>query len=521
MASPHTAVHGGSTTAQLYAQALQHAPDNPAIVSGDKTLTYAELAHRSWQTVRVLQQQGLQRRDTVALLIGNRMEAIIALIAVHWLGLRYLALHPLASQEDHCFVLEDAEVKALIADTRQHAERAEALRSSVPLVVTLDDTRSGPGLINLAEKQDGTPLELPDDPSEISKLAYTGGTTGRSKGIRHTHRTAVTLVMQALAAYEWPDTPKYLVTTPISHAAGSLLIPVFLKGGTVYLMEKYSSAAFFEHVQKHRINLSFLVPTQIYGLLDDPAPDQSDSTSLELVLYGAAPITPVRLAQALGKFGPVFGQIYGQAEAPMTICYLSPKEHDLMQPHRLQSCGRPIPGNQVQLLDANLSPVPVGEIGELCVRGPLVMDGYLNRPEEDAKVFEGGWLHTGDMARADAEGYLYLVDRSKDMIITGGFNVFPSEVENCLAQHPQVAISAVIGIPHEKWGEEVTAIVVLKPDAECDEHEIITYVTEHKGVVHAPKKVIFTDQLPLTAVGKIDKKTLRARYWSVQNRQIN
>ncbi|RYF49943.1 MAG: acyl-CoA synthetase, partial [Comamonadaceae bacterium] len=172
------------------------------------------------------------------------------------------------------------------------------------------------------------------------------------------------------------------------------------------------------------------------------------------------------------------------------------------------------------LLDSQHNEVAVGEVGELCVRGPLVMDGYLNRPDENEKVFAGQWLHTGDMARRDAQGYLYLVDRAKDMIISGGFNVYPSEVENCLAQHPAVATSAVIGVPHDKWGEAVTAIVVLREDAHATEAEIIEYVVAHKGVVNAPKAVIFEAELPLTALGKVDKKTIRARYWNTQDRSI-
>jgi fatty-acyl-CoA synthase len=180
-----------------------------------------------------------------------------------------------------------------------------------------------------------------------------------------------------------------------------------------------------------------------------------------------------------------------------------------------------VTGNQVKLLDQDLREVPLGEIGELCVRSPLIMNGYLNRPEEDEKVFAGDWLHTGDMARMDGDGYLYIVDRVKDMIITGGFNVYPSEVENCLALHPGIAMSAVIGVPDEKWGEAVTAIVVLKPGANADETEIIQYVTQKKGVVNAPKTVVFENQLPLTALGKIDRKTLRRKYWADQGRQVS
>jgi fatty-acyl-CoA synthase len=286
-------------------------------------------------------------------------------------------------------------------------------------------------------------------------------------------------------------------------------------------MEKFQPQDFLRRVEQHRITLTFMVPTQIYGLLDCPVLNASDCSSLDLILYGAAPIAPSRLREALDRIGPVFGQLYGQAEAPMAISYLSKADHDLQRPHLLRSCGQVIAGNQVRLLDHALKEVPLGEPGELCVRGPLIMDGYLNRPEENEKVFAGNWLHTGDMARMDEAGYLYIVDRVKDMIISGGFNVYPGEVENCLAQHPAIGISSVIGIPDEKWGEKVIAIVVLKANQSVSELELIAYVTENKGVVNTPKAIVFVTELPVTALGKIDKKALRARYWSGLDRQVS
>ena len=363
---------------------------------------------------------------------------------------------------------------------------------------------------------------VPDSaPEDITKIAYTGGTTGRSKGILHPHRSTVTAILYQLASFEWPDDMRFLAATPISHASGTMIVPTFLRGGTVYLLDKYDATGFLRTVEKYRINCTFLVPTQIYGLLDLPNLQEHDFSSLALILYGAAPIAPARLLEGLSKMGRIFGQLYGQAEAPMAVSYLSKKDHDPARPHLLQSCGTVIAGNQVKLLDSQLNDVPTGEVGELCVRGPLVMDGYLNRPEENEKVFAGDWLHTGDMARFDAQGYVYIVDRAKDMIISGGFNVYPSEVENCLAQHPDIAMSAVIGIPHEKWGEAVMAIVVAKPGRTPSEQEVIDYVTHHKGVVNAPKSVHFETELPLTALGKINKKEIRARFWSGQARNVS
>ena len=515
MASASNPLFGGATIAQLYLSAFKAFHEKNAIVTDSGTYTYEALAKRSNQIARLFQARGLKRQDAIAFLVGNRSEAIAAIIAAQLIGLKNVSLHPMASEEDHLFVLNDAGVVALVVDTQKFTERTQAIvaHGVVECVLSLDDSSSGPGLMRMASTMDDCDLvQESQDPSEITKLSYTGGTTGRSKGILHSHRTVVTMITYLLATYEWPDQIRYLATTPISHAAGALILPTFLRGGTLYLMEKYDAEEFLARVARHQINCTFLVPTQIYGLLDLPTLSEHDFSSLELILYGAAPIAPARLEQALGKIGQIFGQLYGQAEAPMALTYLSRADHDLNRPYLLRSCGRVIPGNQVKMLSANCEEVPTGEVGELCVRGPLIMDGYLNRPDENEKVFAGNWLHTGDMARVDAHGYVYIVDRVKDMIISGGFNVYPSEIENCLAQHPDVAMSAVIGLPHVKWGEAVTAIVVLKTDRSLTEKEVIDYVVAHKGVVNAPKKVFFEPELPLTALGKVNKKQIRNKY---------
>jgi len=514
-----SAVYAGATVASLYRWAFKSSPHATAIVSEDGTaLSYAELESLCHRFARLLRAQGLQRQDAVALLTGNRAQAIAAAIAAQFIGAQVVSLHPLASEEDHLFVLRDAQVKAVVADANQYAQRAQALAAQGFTVLPLDDGALGTGLCTAAQAVDPADFPIEAQAQEITKLGYSGGTTGKPKGILHTHRTTVTMLLQMLATYEWPQAIRYLVATPISHAAGSFLLPTLLRGGTVYLLQKYTAESFLRCVEQHRITFSFLVPTQIYGLLDSPALAEHDVSSLSLVLYGAAPMAPARLQQALENIGPVFGQIYGQAEAPMCITYLSKQDH--ARPELLASCGKLMFANEVKLLNANMQEVPTGEIGELCVRSPLVMQGYLNRPEENAKVFAGDWLHTGDMARMDEAGYLYIVDRAKDMIISGGFNVYPSEVENCLAQHPDVAVSAVIGVPDDKWGEAVTAIVVRKPGATVSQAEIIAFVTQKKGVVNAPKTVVFEDEIPLTALGKIDRKAIRSRYWANRDRQV-
>ncbi|GAB2479872.1 fatty-acid--CoA ligase FadD8 [Comamonas humi] len=517
-----TALYAGSTVADAYRSAFQSFPGRVALVMPDgSSWTYAELERRVHRMARYLASLGLRHQEGLAVLTGNQPEALAVIIACAFLGLRQTALHPMGALDDQAFVLEDASIAALVVGAR-FAERGAQLkaRGLVRHVLSIGPSDLGEDVIAASAAFDGGPLPIAAQPDDIAKISYTGGTTGRSKGVVHRQRTTLTMTLQQLSGWEWPAETRCLIATPISHAGGSMVLPTLLRGGTLVLLDPYRPETFLQAVQQHRITATFLVPTQIYGLLDFAELDRWDRSSLECIFYGASPVAPARLAEAVRRFGPIFGQIYGQAESPMTISYLRKAEHDLEQPGRLQSCGRPLLGNQVRLLDAQHREVAVGEVGELCVRSPLTMAGYLNRPEETAKVFAGDWLHTGDLARCDADGYLYLVDRAKDMIITGGFNVYSSEVEGCLALHPAVAQSAVIGVPDAKWGEAVAAVVVLKPGAAAGAQELIDFVQARKGAVNTPKQLWLADELPVTSLGKIDKKTLRARFWDGQARQV-
>jgi fatty-acyl-CoA synthase len=263
-----------------------------------------------------------------------------------------------------------------------------------------------------------------------------------------------------------------------------------------------------------------LVPTMLYILMDHPKIDEYDLSSLETVYYGASAISPTRLKEAIEKFGPIFFQFFGQSECGMTISVLRKGEHDINNMDRLATCGRAVPWLNVKLLDDDLNEVPDGEPGEICVRGPLVMKGYWKKPEQTAEALAGGWLHTGDIAKKDAEGFLTIVDRKKDMIVSGGFNVFPREIEDVIGTHPAVGQVAVIGVPDDKWGEAVKAVVVLRPEQSVSEAELYELVKSRKGATHAPKSVDFVEAIPLSALGKPDKKALRAQYWG-SGRMVN
>jgi fatty-acyl-CoA synthase len=272
-------------------------------------------------------------------------------------------------------------------------------------------------------------------------------------------------------------------------------------------------------IARERISVTLLVPTMVYLLLDRPGLAKTDLSSLDLLMYGASPMSPSRLTEGLERFGPVFNQVYGQTEGyPISI--LRKRDHDPNVPELFASCGYPCSSVKVALLDDESQPVGPGAVGEICARAPQFMDRYWRRPQETAATLSGGWLHTGDMARTDERGYLYIVDRKKDLIISGGFNVYPREIEDVLVSDPSVAMAAVIGVPHDKWGEAVKAVVVPRANARPDAQALIKLVRDRKGAVHAPKTVDLVDEIPLTALGKPDKKALRARYWQDRDRQV-
>jgi fatty-acyl-CoA synthase len=319
---------------------------------------------------------------------------------------------------------------------------------------------------------------------------------------------------------EWPEDFRFLAVTPISHAANLMIPLTMLKGGTFIMIKGFSPAAFVEAARINRATATFMVPTMIYALLDHPGISSTQLTTMQTILYSAAAISPTRLAEAIEVLGPVFVQSYGQTEAPITISVLRKQDHAAGQAKLLHSCGMPTSMNRVRLLDDDCIEVPPGEIGEICVRGPLVMEAYWKLPDLTRETMAEGWLHTGDLARQDERGYLYIVDRKKDMIVSGGFNVFPREIEDLLSEITAISMAAVIGIPDERWGEAVCAVVVCKPDQSVSDEEIVNFVKERKGSVYAPKRIDFVDSIPLTPLGKPDKKALRGQYWEGHERRV-
>ena len=514
--------------------ALKRNKDKPVLFLGDTTLTGGQLAERISQYIQAFEALGAGTGATVGLLSLNRPEVLMIIGAGQTQGSRRTALHPLGSLDDHAYVLNDAEITSLIIDPNpMFVERALGLLEKVPgltQVLTIGpvpEALAGVAVDLNAEaaKYSPKPLVAADlPPDHIGGMAYTGGTTGKPKGVIGTVQSITTMTTIQLAEWEWPEHPKFLMCTPLSHAGAAFFVPTIVKGGEMVVLSKFDPAEVLRVIEEQKITATMLVPSMIYALMDHPDSHARDLSSLETVYYGASAMNPVRLAEAIRRFGPIFAQYYGQSEAPMVITYLAKGDHD---EKRLTSCGRPTLFARTALLGDDGKPVPQGEVGEICVSGPLLSGGYWNLPDETSRTFHDGWMHTGDLAREDEDGFWYIVDRTKDMIVTGGFNVFPREVEDVVAEHPSVAQVCVIGTPDEKWGEAVTAVVVLRPDAPSDEEsvskmtaEIQAAVKERKGSVQSPKQVIVVESVPVTALGKPDKKSVRAQFWEGANRAV-
>ncbi|MEV7098713.1 fatty-acid--CoA ligase FadD8 [Amycolatopsis sp. NPDC051045] len=507
----------------LVVSALKRHRDKPVMVLGDTTMTGGRTAEQVSQYAQAFEALGAGTGAPVALLSLNRPEVLLIIAAGQLQGSRRTALHPLGSLDDHAYILGDAGITTLIIDpVPAFVDRALGLLEKVPgltQVLTIGPVPEplahvGKDLTAAAATFEPGPLEpavLP--PDQVVSITYTGGTTGKPKGVMGTAQAMTTMTQIQLAEWEWPEAPKFLICTPLSHAGAAFFAPTLLKGGSLIVVPKFDPAEVLRIVEEQRITATMLVPTMLYALMDHPDSRTRDLSSLQTVYYGAASINPVRLREAIDRFGPIFAQYYGQSEAPMAISYLAKGDHD---DARLASCGRPSAFLRTALLGPDGAPVAPGEPGEICVAGPLLAGGYWNLPEVTAETFRDGWLHTGDVAREDEDGFWFIVDRVKDMIVTGGFNVFPREVEDVVAEHPAVAQVGVIGTPDDKWGEAVTAVVVLREDADHDLErltaEIQAAVRERKGPVHVPKQVIVAASLPMTGLGKPDKKALRAQY---------
>jgi fatty-acyl-CoA synthase len=521
-----------TTVGQLYDFCTSSYGESVALRQGNREVTYAELGSAARRLSGVLHDQGVRKGDRVAFLMANCAEYVFAEYALARIGGVRIPLAAALGSDDHTYMMNHSGATTLV----YHEAVADRVLAMIPSLETVtrficvSDSPDGvaEGHLHLQTLLEATDeadaFEADVEPSDLVGIYYTGGTTGRPKGVMLSHTAWVNSVLLEMLELGIERNEQFAYMTPLTHAAGVLLLPVLMRNGTAHIMDGFNPEGFFGDVQQHGITASMFVPTMIYALLDHPRRDEYDLSSLRNMLYGAAPMASERLDQAMEVFGPVFSQFYGQTEAPMMITALAKEEHVVADPDRRReiftSCGRATMTTAVKLLDADGNEVPEGEVGEIVARCINVMDGYYRNPEATADTLRDGWLHTGDMARRDAEGFYFIVDRAKDMIISGGYNVYPREVEDALFAHPSVSQAAVIGVPDDKWGEAVQGFVVLHKGQDTDPGELIAFVKELKGSVMAPKSIDIVDEIPVTNLGKVDKKRMRAPYWEDHDRQV-
>jgi len=519
------------TMSEFYDYMCLHYSHKTALVFGQKRYTFSDLREKGERLANSLLAAGFGKGDRIAILMPNCPEVMFLDYACTKLGLVCTPLAAYLQVQDVLYILRDTGAETIfyhVLFRDMVAKVQQDLGQIQRLVCSSDDPSEVPAgslhLQRLMAEGAFKPVASSVRPEDLYVIIYSGGTTGKPKGIVHNHRTWAATVVITHMEMGTGRNEVFLAATPLTHGARVYIIPVLLQGGSVVIHQGFNPAKFLEDVQKEKVTSTFVVPTMIQALLSHPDLKKYDTRSLRNVIYGAAPISPERLKQAVRTFGPVFTQSYGQTEVPVAISILSREDHVLdgspLHEARFASCGRPSLLMDVKLLDESGREVAVGEPGEIVVRSPNTMLFYWNQPDLTGETLRDGWLHTGDIARKDEYGYLYMVDRKKDMIVSGGFNVYPKELEDVLLEHPSVAAAAVIGVPDDKWGEAVKAVVVLRADRAGSEEELIRWCKERKGSMMAPKSVEFVESIPSTPLGKPDKKKLREKYWAGRERQV-
>jgi acyl-CoA synthetase (AMP-forming)/AMP-acid ligase II len=508
--------------------ALVH-PDRAFMIAEDgSTTSHAQARERSHKTALAMIEAGFGYSKHAAIYSPNHPSAFDALLGLYRAGGVWVPINARNAVAENAYILNNNDVEFLFYNS-EFEDNVNFIRKECPGIKTYvclnGPGANAPSYEDFIAGHDGQAPDFPDKPDDICGIFPSGGTTGRPKGILWTNQTFETMVA-AMAVHMPPKKPLvHLCAAPMTHAAGVTALSLMWFGTTNVIMNGVQLPQLMENIEKYGVTNLFLPPTAIYVMLAHPEVRNYDYSSLEYFLYAAAPMSVDKLREAIDVFGPIMAQSYGQAEAPMICTYMSPEQHiealETNKAHRLASCGQPCLLTPVDIMDDDENILSAGERGEIVVRGTLVMAGYYkNKDATDEVSTSNGWHRTGDIGVKDEDGFVYIVDRKKDMIISGGFNVYPSEIEQVVWGHDAVQDCAVIGVPDEKWGEAVKAIVELKPGQSASEEEIIALCKDELGSVKAPKSVEFWDELPRSPVGKVRKKDMRDKFWAGQDRQV-
>jgi long-chain acyl-CoA synthetase len=508
----------------LYAlrRAKQFHANSPAAIDGDRTVTYTQFAERVACLANALRDLGMQRGDRVAVLMLNSPRYLELYHAIPLAGAVVVPVNIRWNQEDMVFSLADSGARLLVVDD-YFARLESALRAAMPGLAYLF-AGNGPcpgGMANYETCLAAASPEIPNEPDpaddDLVGLFYTSGSTGGPKGVMLTHKNICANALYGTVVMAISPDWVFLHAAPMFHLADAgIVYSIVMQGGANCFLPAFDPEACLRAIERHHITHTALVPAMANMLVNHPAIDRYDTSSLRTILYGGSPMPLEVLRRAREKLRCQFAQAYGLSEASPVLTYLGPEDHNFENAEGqfipVKSGGKPILGVEVKVVDPLDRELPPGEVGEIVARGANIMKGYWNQPAITADTLRGGWLHTGDMGAFDAQGYLYILDRKKDMIKPGGENVYSPEVEATIASHPEVLEVAVIGVPDPKWTEAVKAVVVRRPDSALTEQALIDFCRARMTHFKCPTSVDFVDALPKGGTGKLQKNVLRERY---------
>jgi fatty-acyl-CoA synthase len=520
--------------------------DRIAILDGDSRYSYAETRAFSARIARAMWAHGVKREQRAAIYSHNHAAVLFCMLGILRAGAAWVPINFRNAAEANVEFLNYSETAWLFYHSR-FREQVEEIRkrvSSLQHLICIDGPDGGhPSLAEFMElgnaansnaANNNNDFDCEDshrnDPygnlDQMMGLVPTGGTTGPARGVRVTNLAWGTMTEMAINYWKGDvDDPVCLCTAPLSHAAGVVAFTMFALGGTNVVLPGFDATQVLRAIDRYRVTHLFLPPTAFYALLADPDATRFNYSSLRVFLLAGSPVSPDKLKQGVEVFGPCMCQSYGQTEAPMLLTFLDARTVAAAaagdHPERLRSCGRPTVAVRLAIMDDAGHILPPHQPGEIVARGTLVSGGYHNLPEATAEIRSHGWHHTGDVGYFDEHGYVYIVDRKKDMIISGGFNVYCAEVEAGIMALPQVQECAVIGVPDDKWGEAVRALVVVRHGESLTESAIIAHCKAKLGGVKSPKSVEFVAEIPKTPAGKFDRKAMRKQYWAAADRAVH
>lgn len=515
----------------LLTHAARHFPSKPAIAYGPRTLTYAQFNQRTNRLAAGLSKLGISPKDHVAILMDNRPEMLEAMFACFKMGCGAVPINFRLHPKEFSFIIDHSHAKAVIVSP-EFNEAIREIRPQIPrarhLITTAESTGEMLHYESLLAAESEQFQDANVSPNDVAWLFYTSGTTGQSKGAMLTHRNLMAMTMGFFAdmspGFGFDEVVLHIA--PLSHGSGLYALPNIAKAAKNIILESkgLDSELIARTIETQRVTNFFAAPTILKRLIDSGAIDKAKHGSLKSVVYGGAPMLVEDLTQAMEHFGPCLVQLYGQGESPMTISYLPHQDHVLegtsVQRKRLGSAGITRTDVELKIFDTDDNELPAGETGEIVTRSDLVMKGYWQNPKATAETLKNGWLHTGDVGYMDKDGYLFIMDRSKDMIISGGENIYPREIEEVIIQHPAVREVAVVGVPDPEWGEAIKAVVSLVPGHTATETELINFCKNHIASYKKPKSIEFLAELPKNNYGKIVKRELRQKHWDSNTRQV-